>query len=225
MHTVIRETWLSKRILPSSSLIAALSVLLLTLGSLIYSRNISDLAQFMAVSQEKIASGELWRLWTAIFAHADEKHLLSNVFLFFILGTVLTNYFGLVTFPVVAFLAGGLINAFAVATMAPTTTLIGASGVVFWMGGAWLVLYGLLDRRRSVMQRMLRAVGVGLLLFMPSEAFDPSTSYRTHLIGFLIGAAWGLIYFLWKRKEFRSGEVIEVILEEPEEPLRFQSTT
>ena len=36
-------------------------------------------------------------------------------------------------------------------------------------------------------QRYLRTLGVAVLLFMPSEAFDPAISNRTHLAGFFLG--------------------------------------
>ena len=99
--------------------------------------------------------------------------------------------------------------------MPPTIQLIGASGIVFWMGGFWLVLYYFLDTRRSLAQRTFRSIGVGLLLFMPAEAFDAGVSYQTHFVGFSLGVLCGLIYYWLKRSRFRSAEVIETVIEEP----------
>jgi len=81
------------------------------------------------------------------------------------------------------------------------TTLIGASGVVFWMGGAWLALYVMIEVRRTLKQRLLRALGVGLLLFFPSEAFDPQVSYLTHAVGFAMGLVSGLLVYFINRKK------------------------
>jgi rhomboid protease GluP len=88
------------------------------------------------------------------------------------------------------------------------------SGVDFWLGGAWLVLYFLLERRKNFYQRSIRAIGVGLLLFFPAEAFDPSISYRTHLLGFGFGMLWGVGVFLLRHKEFRSAEKYRLIMDE-----------
>ena len=166
------------------------------------------------------AKGEIWRLWTTLFAHGDEKHLLSNSFLFFILGSFMAGYFGLKNFPLIALLFGGLINFLVLRHMPPEVNLIGMSGVVFWLGGAWLVLYFLIDRRKSLYQRTVRAIGVGLVLFFPAEAFDPSVSYSSHLIGFALGALWAVFYFLWNRRRFRSAETYRLIMdEEPLAPL------
>lgn len=115
---------------------------------------------WMPASPEKVFNdGEIWRAWTTVFAHADLEHLLSNVFLFFILGIFLTSYFGKALIPITAFLFGGITNLIVLKTMPLQNTLIGASGVVFWMGGAWLTLFFLIDRRRSLIQRALRALG------------------------------------------------------------------
>lgn len=215
IRTVIRETWLSRSISSTASLVSALATLVLALGSLIYSRNWQGLSPLMDAARAQVFEhGEIWRLWTTLFAHADEKHLLSNAFLFFILGIFLRGHFGASVFPLMAFLWGGVINAFALWTMSGQASLIGASGVVFWMGGVWLSLYFLLDRRRTLVQRTLRAVGVGLLLFMPAEAFDPSISYRTHLIGFLLGLVWGTLVYLWRRQEFLAAELIDAEIDD-----------
>jgi membrane associated rhomboid family serine protease len=82
------------------------------------------------------------------------------------------------------------------------------------MGGVWLILYFLIERRKTLFQRALRAIGVGLALFMPAEAFDPKISYQTHLVGFLFGIIFGLGYYMWKRKEFLAAEVTETVFED-----------
>src|SRR5690606_13279538 len=125
------------------------------------------------------------------------------------------SYFGAFLIPFSAFLFGGLTNWIVLQSLPGPTYLIGVSGVVFWMGGAWLTLYFLIDRRRSWAHRALRSIGVGLLLFVPAEAFDPSISYRSHLIGLISGIIWAFCFFLLKKKQIRSAEVVEEVIEEP----------
>lgn len=212
LFPVIRETWLSRRPDPMGLAVAAFSTLLLLGGSLLHWLLIERGFSGLAASGEAVfGRHEYWRLWTAVFAHSDAGHLLSNSLLFFILGGFLAGHFGVTLFPWLAFLFGGVINFASVASYAPEVRLLGASGVVFWLGGTWLALYLFLDRQRSGLQRTLRSVGVALALFVPSEAFDPSVSYRTHAIGFAVGVACGLAWYAIHRRRFRAAEVVEWI--------------
>ncbi len=215
---VMRETWLSRTPNAWAALIGGFATLLLAIGSLISWSDLFNAADFMAASRKNVfIDREYWRLWTSLFVHGDEKHLLSNAFLFFILGSFMHGYFGLRAFPLAAFFFGGLVNALTLMTMPADVHLIGASGVVFWLGGAWLVLYAMIERGKSVMQRLLRIGGVALLLFMPAEAFDPKVSYKAHFIGFGLGIVWALVYFWLNRTRFRSAEVVELIHDEDDD--------
>ncbi len=215
-YTVIRKTWLSKRLPKWAPLLSAISTLFLVFGGIWYSHG---QAGWMSASHNQVfGAKEIWRIWTTLFAHGDEKHLLSNCFYFFILGTFLGGYYGRLTFPLAAFVAGGVTNMITLFFMRGEATLIGASGMVFWMGGVWLTLYFLIDTRRSFFQRSLRSFGVGLLMFFPSEAFDPTISYRAHLVGFFLGIGWGLVVYVSRKKEFLAAEVKQLIVEEEESP-------
>jgi rhomboid protease GluP len=177
--------------------------------------NLAGAAHWMPATSEAVfGHGQIWRFWTSLFVHADEKHLLANSFLFYILGFFLVGHFGVKVFPFSAMFFGGVINFIVLKKMPAGAELIGVSGVVFWMGGLWLTLYFLIDRRRSLIQRILRAVGVGLLLFMPAEAFDPSISYYSHGVGFFTGILFGVGYYLINQKKFLAAEVKEVLIED-----------
>lgn len=211
----IRGTWLSRKPRIEGALAFALATLALVIGSILSWSNFHGLEALMAASPQAVFKDhEYWRLFTSLFVHGDGKHLLSNVFLFFILGSLLAGYFGTFLVPVSGFLAGALVNWFALKNLGPTTELIGASGIVFWLGGAWLALYALLDRTRSLGQRSVRAFGVALALFMPAEAFDPNISYQSHLLGFTFGVIWGIALFWLYRHHFRSAERLEAVFEE-----------
>jgi hypothetical protein len=76
------------------------------------------------------------------------------------------------------------------------------------MAGFWLVMYVLIERRLPIRKRLLRSVGVGLVVLMPA-ALQPFVSYRTHAIGFAVGVAGALTYFLARKEAIRSAEVVE----------------
>lgn len=215
----IRETLLTHRPHPRAQMTALLSTLMLVLVTSLFWQNFWGLDDLAAASNAMIfKQHQWWRAWSATLVHADVAHLMSNSLLFFVLGYFLSGYFGLLMFPFLTFLMGGLINLLAVATYAPQTQLLGASGMVYWMGGVWLSLYLLIDRRRELWSRSLRVLGVALLLFVPSQAFDPTISYRTHFIGFSIGVVSGFLYFWTNRVWIRRFEVIELIPDEIDFP-------
>lgn len=163
--------------------------------------------------------GEWWRLWTTTVIHADAKHFLSNVSMGAIWVWLTVGYYG-----VAATLGGTLlfipvIYGATLRFIAPEGGLIGASGVVYFLGGMWLALFVFIERRRSLWNRILRAIGVGLVIFFPTS-FDPSVSYRAHFYGLLAGLVWGAILFAKFKDQFRAREVRQEIEPElPEGPL------
>lgn len=214
VYTVVRQTWLSRKPNSSAQLVTTISLLFLILASVAQWRDLLGWGSLWPASAQSVFEwGQYWRLWTTVLTHADMGHLVANSLLFYILGYFLYGYFGGFVFPLSAFAMGGLTNALVLSTYPSETQLIGASGVVSWMGGVWLILYLFLNTQISWMQRSLRAIGVALVLFAPSEAFDPKISYRTHLVGFALGLIFGLFYYLYRRHEFKSAEVIETIVD------------
>ncbi|WP_232469245.1 rhomboid family intramembrane serine protease [Bdellovibrio bacteriovorus] len=183
--------------------------------SVVYWRNWGGIGALLPASGEAVFKNhEYWRLWTALFAHADLGHLASNSLGIFVLGYFLSGYFSLWFFPVAALLVGGLTNYLTLLSYDPAVKLVGISGVVYWMGAAWLILYLLLDQQRTKTQRMLRAFGVALGVFFPASAFDPSISYLAHWYGFLLGLASGAVYYFVNRKAFLKALIIEQVVED-----------
>lgn len=203
------KNWFTKKIKASSFLVTAALVVLLFGLSLYDWLSPKDLSVSydLAFSQHKY-----WKLWTAIFAHADMGHLLGNALLFVPFALLLTGYFNLTLFPLMGLLMGGVINALALTTMFPLTQLMGISGVVNWMGAVWLTLFFLVDKRTNWRRRFSVALFSSLVLFAPQE-FKPDVSYVSHVIGFILGIGSGIVYYALHRKEFLAAEVYETILE------------
>lgn len=208
--TVVRETWLTRKPHPESILVAAFSTLALVVGSFA-GWSYPNLA---ATKRAVFEHGEWWRLWTTIFVHGDGAHLASNSFLFFIFAFFLYGHFGFFVFPIAAFAFGGLANALVLKGYALDVRLVGASGVVYWCGGTWLVLYGFLSRQKNWKHRVLRTTGVGLLLFAPAETFQPNISHETHFAGFALGCLFGWVLYLLNRKKYLAAEVRETIVDD-----------
>jgi rhomboid protease GluP len=207
---VVTETLLSRKPARGSLGVAAASVLLLLAGSLVYWTNAAGLGRYLPASREAIFDrSEYWRLFTSILAHADFEHLAANALAFGLLALLLYGYYGALVYPVLSLATGALTIALSLATYAPGTLLVGASGVVYWMGGFWLALYLLVERRLRLGKRTVRAAGFSILVFLPT-VFEREVSYRTHAIGFGLGVAFGLAYFTARKAALRAAERMEM---------------
>lgn len=141
---------------------------------------------------------EYWRLITAIFTHADVGHLLSNLPLLMVFGWLLRGYFGFIAFPLVSLVVGILTNIATLYFYPETVRLIGASGMVYGVGAMWITFYLRYEIRFSFAKRLLRAIGVFLVLLFPS-AYNPTTSYLSHMFGFLFGIVFAIaLMAVWK---------------------------
>jgi rhomboid protease GluP len=176
--------------------------------------NIAHAEWWMPASYEQVfTKHEYWRLWTSLFAHADGGHLVSNAILFIPLSFFLTGYFGPYFFPLAGLVIGGLINVAALMTMNPTTSLIGISGLVYWMGSVWLTLYLLIGTRESARRRLGKTLFIAAALFAP-QTFEPNVSYIAHFMGFLFGIPSALLYYAANKQKFAQAEVYDYIFDD-----------
>lgn len=214
IKTYIKENWLTK-IPKRDGLNPTLFLMcLLLFTSFIYINNLFNAPLWMSANGNQVfMQGEWWRAWTTLFAHGDLTHILSNLFLFFPFSYYLIAYFGYTFFPFFGFFVGGLVNLAVLQTMPDHVGLIGVSGVVNWMGGAWLALAWLIDRRESNGRRILKVVAVTIVLFVP-DSFKPEVSYLSHFLGYFAGVLSGIVYYYLFKKKIKSEEVIEVIHED-----------
>lgn len=212
----IKETWLSHPPRhPAKNFTLFASIFLFMTGSY-YILNIYNLQNSMQASYDSVFNKmEYWKLWTTLFAHADFGHLMNNALLFIPLTYLLFAYFGFWFFPVIGLFLGGIINAYVLSTMNPQIHLIGISGVVYWMGGAWFTLFLLLDKRRNLKYRFANVLFLMMMLFIP-ENYWPHVSYLSHFVGFILGIISAVVLYVVRYKEFKSAEVIEYVFEDDE---------
>jgi membrane associated rhomboid family serine protease len=77
------------------------------------------------------------------------------------------------------------------------------------MVGIWLSLFFFIERRFTVTNRLLRITAFAMMTLLPTT-YEPSTSYRTHAIGFVLGVTFGSIYFYQNREKIRKSETINL---------------
>jgi len=203
---VIKSNWLMRKPDPDAFLLTYILGLILVAAGLF-----SD--WIAATPYQVFSQHEYWRAWTALFAHSDVGHLISNSMILLPLAHFLAGYYGFWFFPFAGIFIGGIINFIVLATMPQHVSLLGISGVVNWMGAAWLTLYILIDRRESLRKRLAIAVCLTMMLFVP-ETFRPEVSYLSHFAGFVLGIFSAVGYYFVHRKTIEAAEVRETIFED-----------
>lgn len=209
MENIILKTHLSQKPSEGSSLVTATSLLVLMGFSLLSWSRYTEYARLLPASGETVfTDGEYWRLFSTMFVHADLQHLLSNAIGFSAFSYLLYGYFGFKVFPCLSLGISAVVNLIALATYPPNTSLVGASGAIYFMAAFWLTLYIFLERRFPIGKRLLRAVGFMLIVLIPTS-FSIQTSYRTHAISFFTGIVIAIPYFFANKERLRRAEVVE----------------
>ncbi|HZX81671.1 MAG TPA: rhomboid family intramembrane serine protease [Lysobacter sp.] len=176
------------------------SRLLLEWGAL--SGDLRSLPQLLA----SLRDGHLARLVTALFLHADWAHLVGNLLFLLIFGAPAERAMGPWRFLALFLLGGAAANLAAVLAIGtPDRLIIGASGAVSALIGAYLVLFptarlGLVVPLGLFLQfvRMPAAVLIGvwaglqLVYTFVGPAFG-AVAWSAHLAGFAFGGAFGLV--------------------------------
>lgn len=214
MRWQMKENWLTQK--PRENALG----LSLLLSSGVFLISLLGFLDFYSLFENLIASprlvfeqGEYWRAWSTLFLHGDLGHLLSNGFLFLPLSYFFFSYFSSLFFPLVGIFAGGIVNLIVLSTMPPETQLLGISGVVYWMGAAWITLFLLLDQRLAWKRKFGNVLFLCLMLFVP-ETLKPGISHLSHLLGFLLGIGCALVYYRIKRAKFLSAAIYELKVEQ-----------
>lgn len=187
------------------------TLFLCLLASWVYWNHSFYLSKKIAASFESvIVNHEYWRLFTTTFVHADLKHLLSNSMMLSILIYFVSSFYGNIVAIVLSFTVAIITNLFVVLIYGGSVNLVGASGVVFYLWGFWMVLYIFLQRHKSLKGRFLRMGAVFLILLIPTE-YQPRTSYLAHYIGFGLGVITGGVYYFLNLKKLRAAETWDYI--------------
>ena len=147
-------------------------------------------------SSATIQQGEWWRIFTALFLHANWLHLIMNGAGLWIFGTAVEKTMGRWRFLVVFLVAGALGN-LASAFVAHYDVAIGASGGIFGVIGAFAVAVW---RLRSPMYHGLRRRLLVVLALMVATDFtigglEPQVDNLAHVGGFVAGILIALVLY------------------------------
>jgi len=140
-----------------------------------------------ALSRDAVLQGEWWRVVTAIFLHGGVDHLVGNAVALFVLGMVCEHAFGRVQF-VFLFVMSGIAGSLVSMLTSPGPS-VGASGAIFGLQGAAIVLFRRHRERLLVRDRRIGVVLVVWAIYTIAQGvLTPYVDNGAHIGGFLGGA-------------------------------------
>jgi membrane associated rhomboid family serine protease len=149
----------------------------------------SQLLEYGSVSRPEIADGEYWRLITAGFLHAGFLHLAFNMFALYVLGTMLEPAIGRLRFGLI-YAVSLLAGSFGALLLEPNAPTVGASGAIFGLMGAAVVIM----RNRGV-NPMESGLGLWIGLNLLITFTIPNISIGGHIGGLIGGAVAAALLF------------------------------
>jgi membrane associated rhomboid family serine protease len=151
---------------------------------------------FVQINRNIITNHEIWRLFTPIFFHANELHLLSNIIALLLFGaTVETNEkLTKLEFLLIYLLSGFIGNLFSLFLLPFDVISLGASGAIFGLIGVALIM--VITDNRALLPFALLYIGYFII-----ASFLPGINIWAHIFGLLVGILLGYIFY-YRRNQF-----------------------
>ncbi len=149
----------------------------------------SSLLDDGSVSRATVDGGDYWRILTAGFLHTGFIHLLFNMFGLYILGGLLEPAIGRLRFGVIYFVSL-LAGSFGALLLEPTAPTVGASGAIFGLMGAAVIVM----RNRGI-NPMESGLGLWIGLNLLITFTIPNISIGGHIGGLIGGAVAAIVMF------------------------------
>jgi membrane associated rhomboid family serine protease len=145
-----------------------------------------------------------WTMITAAFVHSPNSifHILFNMFSLFIFGPILERLLGRVRF-LVLYLIAAFGGSVAVLLLAPERGVLGASGAIFGLMGAFFIIQRRLGGNNL---QIVLVVGLNLVIGF----LIPGISWQAHLGGLLAGAAVAFVYLRTRQPRQKRTQVLGV---------------
>jgi membrane associated rhomboid family serine protease len=140
-----------------------------------------------------VADGDWYRLITAAFLHYGPIHLGLNMLVLWIIGPPLEDFFGHARYLLV-YVVSGLAGSAGALLMSPDGLTVGASGAIWGIMGAALIL----EWRKIY---VFGGQALGLVVFNLAITFlIPGISIGGHIGGLIGGGACALVFLVLRRQ-------------------------
>jgi membrane associated rhomboid family serine protease len=140
-----------------------------------------------------LTADQPWRMITSAFLHSPSSflHIAFNMYALFIFGPMLEHLLGRGRF-IALYLISAFGGSVAVLLLAPDSVVVGASGAIFGLMGAFVVI-----------QRKMGGNAVQILVVVALNFaigfFVPNIAWQAHLGGLVAGAAIAFVYLQTRR--------------------------
>jgi membrane associated rhomboid family serine protease len=141
-----------------------------------------------------VAHGQYYRIITGGFLHANLLHIAFNMWVLWILGSLLEPALGRVKFAVI-YAVSLLAGSFGALLVSPHTITVGASGAVFGLMGAAAV-----EMRARSIPVMQSGIGALILINLVISFTLPGISWGGHIGGLIGGALAAWVLMLGERR-------------------------
>ena len=148
------------------------------------------------ITEVVLRDGQFYRLFTAMFLHADPQHLINNMLMLALGGAIVEHYTGHAFYFFLYMLSGLFGNMISMAYEIQNRlswVSVGASGAIMGLVG-FVVVWILVNRKTFIRSRNLM-IRLALLGVFVIEAcfFQKGANTAAHTGGFLTGAVLGVI--------------------------------
>ncbi len=154
-----------------------------------------DYVILLSQINENVYEGEVYRLFTAMFLHADLLHLFNNMIFLFLFGIGIESNYRRIEYIVIYFMSGFIGNLFSLFLLSLNVISLGASGCVFGLIGAAIMSYIRYDKSAVLF-------GAIYLMFFLFQSIGPEINIWAHLFGGLFGLLFG--YLINKNKNIEN---------------------
>ena len=137
-----------------------------------------------------VSSGAWWQVVTSVFTHLEMLHLLVNMVSLFIIGPIIERVLGRTRFLILYMIAGLAGSASVMWLTSPDSSTVGASGALFGLMGALLLLS---YKAKGNFVQVLVVLGANIMFTL---FYIGTISWQGHLGGLVGGivAAWVIAY-------------------------------
>jgi membrane associated rhomboid family serine protease len=164
-----------------------------TLSGGFLSGGVGPLGEQHLINAFAVRDGEWWRILTSAFFHLGPIHILFNMYVLYLYGTLAERMYGPIEYALIYLLcaAGGSVLTILVD---PVQSAAGASGAIFGIVG---LLFVVSRRHHAVLGReartMMAGIGTYVIFLLVFTFVVPGISWTGHLGGLIVGAALGAV--------------------------------
>jgi membrane associated rhomboid family serine protease len=144
--------------------------------------------------------GGWYRLVTAMFLHENLLHIGFNMFALYVIGSPVEQYLGRARY-VGLYFVSGLAGSAGALLQTPTTPVLGASGAIFGILGAMMILEWQVTGRLAGQAAGLIAINLGISFVIPN------ISWGGHVGGLIGGILVMLAYAHWRGGRAQYGQL------------------